>query len=142
MANYKRQMWTSGYEYRVRCPRCGTYMSYTDRQLGYRSWFPNGFIYCAGCRQPIRHNEIFAVHPDGTPVYKTPAEADAAVVTGYNRALGVPQANAAAPAAYAAPAQSAPAPAEGFAFCPHCGNRHEKGKDKFCRLCGAKLEEQ
>ena len=68
---YKRQLWTSGYEYRLRCPFCGTYVSYVDRQLGFRAWYPDGFVYCPKCRKPIRHSELFAVHPDGTPVYKT-----------------------------------------------------------------------
>ena len=138
--SYKRQLWTSGYEYRVRCPRCGTNMSYTDRQLGYRSWYPNGFIYCAACRTPIRHNEIFAVHPDGTPVYKTVAEANAAVVAGYHAALGIPQPNVANPVYYA-PAGQGAAPVEGFSFCPRCGARYETGKINFCSNCGTKLGE-
>ena len=86
---YKRQLWTSGYEYRVRCPYCGTHISYNDRQLGYRSWFPNGFVYCPGCRRPIRHNELFAVKPDGSPVFRTQEEANRSVYDGYNRALGL-----------------------------------------------------
>ena len=106
MANYKRQMWTSGYEYRTRCPQCGTFMSYTDRQLGYRSWYPNGFIYCSRCRKPIRHSEFFAVFPDGTPVYKTVAEAEAAVTAGYYAAMGMP------PPVAAAPVQPAAAPVQ------------------------------
>ena len=139
MANYKRQMWTSGYEYRARCPHCGTQLSYTDRQLGYRSWYPNGFIYCSRCRKPIRHSEFFAVHPDGTPVYKTVAEAEAAVTAGYYAAMGMP------PPVAAAPVQPVPAPAaapcEGFAFCTKCGTRYEIGKAAFCHSCGNKLGE-
>ncbi len=42
--SYKRALWTSGYKYRLRCPYCGTLIEYNDRQLGFRSWYPNGFI--------------------------------------------------------------------------------------------------
>ena len=142
--SYKRQLWTSGYEYRVRCPYCGTMMRYTDRQLGYRSWHPNGFIYCAGCRRPIKHSEFFAVHPDGTPVYKTVEEANAALITGYQRAFGIPVAHVAAPVQTppAPAAQNAPnVPEEGFAFCVRCGTRYEIGKAAFCASCGNKLGE-
>ncbi len=135
---YKRQLWTSGYEYRARCPYCGVNLSYTDRQLGYRSWFPNGFVYCPGCRHPIRHNEMFAVHPDGSPVFRTQEEANQSIYDGYNRALGLP-ATSAAPYASAA---SSPAPggAEDTAFCRKCGRQYRKGYDVFCSGCGDKLE--
>ena len=139
MATYKRQLWTSGYAYRVRCPYCGTVTEYRDNQLGYRSWYPNGFIYCSRCRKPIRHSEFFAVFPDGTPVYKTVAEAEAAITAGYYAAMGMPQNNVAAPV-QPAPAPAA-APGEGFAFCTKCGTRYEKGKAAFCASCGNKLGE-
>ena len=133
---YKRQLWTSGYEYRVRCPYCGTHISYNDRQLGYRSWFPNGFVYCPGCRRPIRHNEFFAVKPDGSPVFRTQEEANRSVYDGYNRALGLDPTRAAPSSA----ASSAPGGTESVAFCTKCGRQYRKGYDKFCSGCGNKLE--
>ena len=155
MATYKRQLWTSGYTYRQRCPYCGTVTDYTDRQLGYRSWYPNGFIYCSRCRKPLRHNEIFAIKPDGTPVYATQAEADAAIHQGYYSVVGAPVAGPGdasyappAPAAPyappAAPATAAPAPAPaatvGNDVCPDCGKPYVKGVDHFCSNCGKKLD--
>ena len=86
---FKRALWTSGFEYRITCPYCGLYFSYTDRQLDYRSWYPNGFIYCMRCRKPLRHSEIYAVYPDGTRVYRNQAEADQAIRAGYFNATGV-----------------------------------------------------
>ena len=158
MATYKRQLWTSGYAYRVRCPYCGTVTEYRDNQLGYRSWYPNGFIYCSRCRKPLRHNEVFAVKPDGTAVYATQVEADLALQNGYLNAVGTPAPSAApgveppkavtvepapAPAVEPAPApaaEPAPAPAEGVAFCTKCGRKYTVGEDHFCAGCGNKLD--
>ena len=154
--SYKRALWTSGYKYRLRCPYCGTLIEYTDRQLGFRSWYPNGFIYCPGCRKPQRHNEIFAVHPDGTPVYATREEANRAIVDGFYRSRGIPvppgayaEAEAAAggtpPDGSAAAGTSAAAGAGGAAApaspapeekCPACGAGLPAGS-RFCPQCGA-----
>ena len=163
MATYKRQLWTSGYLYRQRCPYCGTVVEYTDRQLGYRSWYPNGFIYCTRCRKPLRHNEIFAVNPDGSAVYATQTEADLAVREGYYGVMGAqaPAPGVVTPAAgaYAAPAQGAPeaqydasayapaapaapeaqAPVESAA-CANCEREYVPGRDHFCPSCGTKLD--
>ena len=147
MATYKRQLWTSGYAYRVRCPFCGTVTEYRDRQLGYRSWYPNGFIYCSGCRRPLRHNEFFAVKEDGTAVYATQMEADLALQNGYLNAVGAPAPSAApgveppkAVTPAPAPAAEPAAPAEGVAFCTKCGRKYTPGEDHFCSGCGNKLD--
>lgn len=124
--SYKRAVWTSGYTYRRNCEYCSTPIEYTDRQLGYRSWYPNGFIYCPSCKKPLRHNEIYAVNPDGSPVFKTPAEADASVRVGYYKATG---------AYYNA---QAPQPSA-VAYCPNCGKPYAKGGCNFCPSCGSKL---
>ena len=141
--SFKRATWTSGYTYNITCEYCRTVFSYTDRQLDYRPWYTNGFIYCPRCRKPLRHSEFYAVFPDGTPVYRNRAEADAAVRTGYYESHGMaapagtyPTAPAPAPAAAAAPT---PDPA--FAFCPACGRRYRVGDPKFCTGCGRKLPE-
>ena len=130
---YKRQLWTSGFEYRVRCPFCGTHISYTDRQLGFRPWYTDGFVYCPRCKHPIRHTELFAVHPDGTPVYRTEGEAQAAVREGYYKAFGVsPEPEGGA--------QSPPGYVPAVAYCTKCGRQYRKGYDKFCSGCGEKFE--
>lgn len=113
---FKRALWSSGYTYKMRCPACGTVNEYTDKALDFRAWYPNGFVYCATCRKPLRHNEIFAVDKDGNPVFKSQAEADASVDIGYMKSMGYPAgvqaahtaANAAGPTAAASPAAAAP----------------------------------
>lgn len=43
--------------FKVQCPRCGRELSYSRRDvLSHRRW-PNGFIYCPGCKTPIGHRE-------------------------------------------------------------------------------------
>ena len=43
--------------FKVQCPRCGRELSYSRRDvLAHRRW-PNGFIYCPGCKTPIGHRE-------------------------------------------------------------------------------------
>ncbi len=133
--SYKRALWTSGYTYRMRCPYCGTEIIYTDRQLGYRSWYPNGFVYCPTCRKPQRHNEIFAVYPDGSPVYATKEAADLAIVEGYYRAIGAPVPNRTVP-----PGTAAGANPLDTAFCTECGRQYRRGVDHFCSGCGKKLD--
>jgi len=133
--SFKRATWTSGYTYRRDCEYCRTPITYTDRQLDFRPWYTNGFIYCPRCRKPLRHSEIYAVRPDGTQVYANQAEADAAIRIGYYDALGIspPPENVAS----AAPAGAqTPAVDPNFAFCPDCGARYERGKASFCRRCG------
>lgn len=136
--SYKRQLWSSGYEYHIRCPYCGTLSKYRDRDLGYRSWYPNGFIYCPKCRKPLRHNEIYAVNSNGTPVYSTQEEANQAVQDGYLRAMGYPASAKAPNAAKADNKSSAVNP--GIGYCPDCGRQYKKGTDSFCSGCGKKLD--
>ena len=125
---FKRAVWTSGYTYKRKCEYCGTQFSYSDRHLGFRSWYPNGFVYCPACRKPLRHNEIFAVNPDGSRVFKTQAEADASVRIGYYRSVGI--------------YNDAPETGQGAvntAYCSNCGKPYAAGSCKFCSSCGAKL---
>nr|MBQ6241222.1 hypothetical protein [Lachnospiraceae bacterium] len=141
--SYKRQLWSSGYDYIIRCPYDGTSIKYRDRDLGYRAWFPNGFVYCPRCRKPLRHNEIYAVYPNGSPVYRTQEEANLAIVNGYRRAMGMPDLDSlpAQTNAQAAPASApSPAPAAGVAYCPDCGRQYRKGLEHFCSACGKKLD--
>ena len=131
MTTYKRQLWTSGYTYRIRCPYCGMTYQYLDGQMNYRSWFPDGFTYCPGCRRPNRHNEIFAIHPDGSPVYHSLEEAKTAILNGYYRAVGMPLVTT--------PPAAVPA---NTAFCGKCGRAYQKGDANFCAGCGAPLPKE
>ena len=134
MVTYKRQLWTSGYVYRIRCPYCGITYEYLDREMHYRSWYPDGFTYCPGCRRPNRHNEIFAIRQDGTPVYSTLEEARQAILNGYYQAVGMPIQPFVPPSPAAVPANTA--------FCPRCGRPYQKGTANFCGGCGGPLPQQ
>ena len=41
--------------FKVKCPVCGTVFEYESTDLGFRPWFPNGFVYCPTCKKPVRH---------------------------------------------------------------------------------------
>lgn len=122
---FKRALWTSGLTYRITCPNCRTVTDYTDKQLDFRPWFPDGFIYCPRCKKPLRHNEIYAIDRGGEPVYDNLAEARQSIKDGYYSAIGVdPQA--------AAPS--------GRGFCTECGREYVRGRDRFCSGCGKRLD--
>jgi len=149
--SYKRALWSSGLTYVTRCPNCGTSTRYTDRQLGFRAWFPNGFVYCGGCRRPLRHNEIFAVNPDGSPVYKTQEEAAQANTNGYLRSRGVQvdyygnagaSAGASTGTSTGASTGAGAGVEPGVAYCRKCGRKYRVGTDFYCAGCGEKLGEQ
>lgn len=40
----------------VSCPTCGTMFDYQKSDLGFRAWYPNGYVTCPDCKNPIRHN--------------------------------------------------------------------------------------
>ena len=39
----------------TKCEHCVCEFDYQREDLGYRLWFPKGFIYCPKCKHPIRH---------------------------------------------------------------------------------------
>ncbi len=41
--------------FRATCDKCFCTFDYKINNLGYRAWFPSGFVYCPKCRRPIRH---------------------------------------------------------------------------------------
>jgi predicted amidophosphoribosyltransferase len=131
---FKRALWSSGYTYRMRCPYCGTNVSYTDKNLDFRPWYPNGFVYCPRCRKPLRHEEIYAVDVNGTPVYKTQEEANQALYIGYTHAMGYPENQGSFDGAGQAQTTDT------VKFCPQCGRPYRLGKDHFCSGCGEKLD--
>ena len=58
---YQRAKWHSGLTYRQTCEQCKTVVEYQDDKLGYRPWFPDGFVYCPTCQKPLRHHEDYAL---------------------------------------------------------------------------------
>ena len=62
---FKRAFWHSGLTYRQTCPKCHTVIQYQDDKLDFRPWYADGFVYCATCRSPLRHNEAYAIDADG-----------------------------------------------------------------------------
>ena len=129
---FKRALWSSGYNYKITCPNCRTVTVYNDKQLDFRPWFPDGFVYCPRCRKPLRHSEMYAINPDGTFVYNNQNDARQSIREGYYNACGMPPQN---PAPNSQPQEQA-----GTAFCSNCGRRYEIGKDHFCAGCGNKLD--
>ena len=43
--------------FEVKCPICGTTLQYSRRDVRPHGRWPNGFIYCRSCKQPVGHNE-------------------------------------------------------------------------------------
>ena len=111
---FKRALWHSGLNYRQTCTTCHSIVNYTDYSLDFRPWYPNGFVYCPKCRTPLRHNENYAVNPDGTPVYNQ----SVAAATGGNEIN------------------------ENVAYCSKCGKSYLKGQGKFCTKCGSPLPQE
>lgn len=122
---FKRAFWHSGLTYRQTCPKCHTVIQYQDDKLDFRPWYADGFVYCATCRTPLRHNEAFAIDANGNYVNTVPSTAPAA-----------PE----APAAPAAPVAAAPIAAGSTAYCKNCGRPYIVGDAKFCNGCGNKLD--
>jgi len=58
---FKRALWHSGYTYQQECRTCHTIIRYTDYNLDFRPWYPDGFVYCPHCKTPLRHNEDYAI---------------------------------------------------------------------------------
>ncbi len=62
MSVFKRANWHSGLTYEQTCPNCKSVIRYTDFNLDYRPWYPDGFVYCGKCEKPLRHSENFAIN--------------------------------------------------------------------------------
>ena len=41
--------------YTMKCEYCGCEFEYQLEDLGYRPWYPHGFVYCPHCGRPLRH---------------------------------------------------------------------------------------
>jgi len=133
---FQRALWHSGLTYKQTCPKCHTVIQYTDEQLDFRPWYADGFVYCATCRSPLRHNEAYAVDENGNYLKTTPPGNVAAPAAPAAPVAAVPVA-AAAPATSASP--EAPAAAGAVAYCKNCGRQYIVGDANFCNGCGNKL---
>ena len=128
---YDRAKWHSGLTYRQVCSKCNTTIEYTDDKLGFRYWFPDGFVYCPNrkCKTPLRHSEEFAIDAkteEPAPVVEeTPApvveETPAPVVEETPVPVEAPTGKKAVEAT----------------FCTNCGTPFEEA-ERFCAICGAK----
>lgn len=108
---FKRALWHSGLTYQQQCRTCRAIVKYTDFSLDFRPWYPDGFVYCPGCKTPLRHNEGYAVNQDGSPVYQQPPQPS------------VPPQNTSA-----------------LSYCTNCGRAFRRGTDHFCSGCGKNLD--
>lgn len=133
---FQRALWHSGLTYKQTCPKCHTVIQYTDEQLDFRPWYADGFVYCATCRSPLRHNEAYAVDENGNYLRTTSPGNVAAPAAPAAPVAAVPVA-AAAPATSASP--EAPAAAGAVAYCKNCGRQYIVGDANFCNGCGNKL---
>ena len=133
---FQRALWHSGLTYKQTCPKCHTVIQYTDEQLDFRPWYADGFVYCATCRSPLRHNEAYAVDENGNYLRTTTPGNVAAPAAPAAPVAAVPVA-AAAPATSASP--EAPAAAGAVAYCKNCGRQYIVGDANFCNGCGNKL---
>lgn len=124
---YQRSTWHSGLTYQQTCENCNTQVTYMDNKLGFRPWYPDGFVYCPTCNTPLRHNENYAINRP-----QEPKVVDITPPVVHN----VP---AAAPAETPEPAPAPAAAPTGVAdkFCTKCG-RAFSGDENFCPACGNK----
>ncbi len=42
--------------YFIKCEYCLCEFEYEQEDIGYRLWYPHGFVYCPKCNKPLRHN--------------------------------------------------------------------------------------
>lgn len=43
--------------YHVKCEYCNCEFDYQLEDLGFRPWYPHGFVYCPNCNRPLRHRK-------------------------------------------------------------------------------------
>ena len=43
-------------KFKIECEYCKTVFTYEQEDLGYRLWYPHGFVYCPKCQKPLRHD--------------------------------------------------------------------------------------
>ena len=62
-------------ENKAKCEWCYHTFLYYDSNMGYRTWYKHGFVYCPFCKKPLRHHPCllqrqipFIVYPNGNIV--------------------------------------------------------------------------
>ena len=45
-------------KFRIKCEYCLCEFTYESEDLGFRPWYPKGFVYCPECRKPLRHDPV------------------------------------------------------------------------------------
>lgn len=43
-------------KFRIECEYCKTVFTYEQEDIGFRLWYPHGFVYCPKCQKPLRHD--------------------------------------------------------------------------------------
>ena len=84
--------------------------------MGFRPWFPDGFVYCPTCEKPLRHNEAYAIDGEVEKKFVDLTDEKSNAEQG---ALAVEEEKHIA------------------TFCTSCGYKF-KEDDKFCSQCGKK----
>ena len=46
---------TEQLHFHIKCEYCFCEFDYDQEDLGFRPWYPKGFIYCPKCGKPLRH---------------------------------------------------------------------------------------
>jgi predicted amidophosphoribosyltransferase len=147
---FQRALWHSGLTYQQICFNCHALVQYTDHNLDFRAWYPDGFVYCPKCREPLRHSETFAIDANGQRVYADPPKPGTSPLPPVTPLAGGPRRTPipAAPVASSPVPDKlvpvAPTPPSGavgneIAFCSKCGRQYTKGANNFCYSCGNKL---
>ena len=108
---YQRAKWRSGLTYRQTCELCNTTVQYQDDKLGFRPWFPDGFVYGPTCKKPLRHNEEYAIDGPRNSQVNTPETVSATDTSTTSRTRA--------------------------SFCTECGKAFGTN-DNFCANCGSK----
>ena len=67
--DYKRAERHSGLTYRRTCETCKNVVEYQDSKLEFCEWYPEGFVYCPTCKNPLRHDESYAVDREPEPAF-------------------------------------------------------------------------
>ena len=62
---YQRAKWHSGLTYEQICETCKKAVTYTDHELDFRPWYPDGYVDCPNCGSHLRHNEKYAIVEGG-----------------------------------------------------------------------------
>ena len=168
--SYKRALWHSGLTYQQTCTHCRTVLRYTDYSLGFRAWYPDGFVYCPKCNGPLRHNELYAINEDGTPMYpqssaqqiynqppdqqqipqppmnQPPMPQPPMNQQPVNQPFAPQQPVILDPVGAPQPPVQQPEAVQTDAqipvkyFCVNCGRSYTPGYDHFCSNCGTKLD--